>query len=83
MEVRASARPAIVIKCSRVTCQLHLMDAMGRPPVDTPKSLPVSLRLPPDVKAAAERAAKDDTRSMSSFMEKLLTEHLKAKGYLK
>lgn len=56
---------------------------MGRPPVDTPKSLPVSLRLPPEVKAAAEKAAKDDTRSMSSFMEKLLTEHLKAKGYLK
>ncbi len=83
MEVRASARPAFVIKCSQKTCQLHLMDAMGRPPVDTPKSLPVSLRLPPDVKAAAERAAKDDTRSLSSFMEKLLTEHLKAKGYLK
>ena len=56
---------------------------MGRPPVDTPKTLPVSFRLPPDVKAAAERAAKDDTRSVSSFMEKLLTEHLKATGYLK
>ncbi|WP_244540865.1 hypothetical protein [Methylobacterium sp. yr668] len=59
------------------------MDAMGRPPVDTPKTLPVSFRLPPEVKAAAEKAAKDDTRSVSSFMEKLLTEYLKAKGYLR
>ena len=59
------------------------MDAMGRPPLENRKSLPVSFRLPPDVKAAAERAAKDDTRSVSSFVEKLLTEHLKAKGYLK
>ena len=59
------------------------MDAMGRPPLETKKSVPVSFRLTPEVKAAAEMAAKDDTRSMSSFVEKLLIEHLKAKGYLK
>jgi hypothetical protein len=58
------------------------MDDMGRPSTTTPKSLPVSLRLPPEVKAAAELAAKDDTRSLSSFLEKLLTDHLKAEGYL-
>lgn len=58
------------------------MDAMGRPSTPTPKTLPVSLRLPPDVKAAAEQAAKDDTRSLSSFLEKLLTDYLKAEGYL-
>ncbi len=62
--------------------QLHLMREMGRPPSPTPKSLPVSVRLPPEVKSAAEKAAKDDLRSLSSFMEKLLTEHLKVKGYL-
>lgn len=55
---------------------------MGRPSIPNPKSLPVSLRLPPEVKAAAELAAKDDTRSLSSFLEKLLTDHLKAEGYL-
>jgi hypothetical protein len=55
---------------------------MGRPPLATPKSLPVSIRLPPSVKAAAEKAAGDDTRSLSSFIEKLLTDHLKRKGYL-
>jgi hypothetical protein len=35
------------------------------------------------LKAAAEKAAKQDVRSVSSFIEKLPTEHLKAKGYLK
>jgi hypothetical protein len=47
------------------------------------KSHPVSLRLPPEVKVAAEKAAKDDFRSLSSLIEKLLTEHLRAKGYVK
>ena len=55
---------------------------MGRPVALSPKSLPVSVRLPPEVKAAAERAAKEDTRSLSSLLEKLLTDHLRAKGYL-
>jgi hypothetical protein len=34
------------------------------------------------VKEAAERAAKDDTRSLSSLIQRVLVEHLKAKGYL-
>ena len=56
---------------------------MGRPPLETPKTLPVSLRLPPAVKAAAEKAAKEDTRSLSSYLEKVLTEHLRKTGFLK
>lgn len=36
----------------------------------------------PVMKTAAEKAAKDDARSLSSLIEKLLTEHLKANGYL-
>jgi hypothetical protein len=64
--------------------QLHLIDyTMGRPPLTTLKSLPVSVRLPANVKAAAESAAKADARSLSSFIEKLLTDHLRKKGYLK
>jgi hypothetical protein len=59
------------------------METMGRPPSAEPKSLPVSLRLPPKVKAAAEAAAKADTRSLSSYVERLLTEHLRKSGYLK
>jgi hypothetical protein len=31
----------------------------------------------------ANRGSGDDTRSLSSFIEKLLTDHLKRKGYLK
>ena len=57
-------------------------DFMGRPVTPTPKSLPVSVRLPPEVKTAAEKAARDDTRSLSSFLEKLLTDDLRSKGYL-
>lgn len=29
-----------------------------------------------------DKAAQDDSRSVASYVEKLLTEHLKAKGYL-
>jgi len=46
------------------------------------KSHPVSVRLPMAVKKAAEKAAKDDTRSLSSLLEKVLTDHLRSKGYL-
>jgi hypothetical protein len=46
------------------------------------KSLPVSFRLPPDTKAALEKAARDDARSTSSLMEKLVTDWLKQNGYL-
>jgi hypothetical protein len=59
------------------------MDKMGRPPSTEPKSLPVSLRLPPKVKHAAEAAAKEDARSLSSYLEKLLTDHLRKQGFLK
>ncbi|MGB8364908.1 MAG: ribbon-helix-helix protein, CopG family [Rhizomicrobium sp.] len=40
------------------------------------KTLPISLRLPPETKAALERAAKADHRSLSSLMEKILTDWL-------
>ncbi|WP_283206834.1 hypothetical protein [Methylobacterium thuringiense] len=43
----------------------------------------MNLRLQPSLKETAERAAADDQRSLTSLVEKVLTEHLKAKGYLK
>ena len=46
------------------------------------KTAQVKLRLAPELKAAAERAAADDHRSLTSLIEKLLSDHLKAKGYL-
>jgi len=46
------------------------------------KSVPISFRLPPDTKTALEKAAKEHTRSVSSMLEKLVTDFLKEKGYL-
>ena len=46
------------------------------------KSLPVSFRLPLPTKEALENAAKDDVRSVSSLMEKILKDWLVERGYL-
>ena len=43
---------------------------------------PFSVRLLPPVRAAGEKAADDDHRTLGSLMEKLLVDHLKANGYL-
>jgi hypothetical protein len=37
---------------------------------------------PPEVKVAAEKAAEEDHRSLSSYIEKLLIEQLRKKDYL-
>jgi hypothetical protein len=42
----------------------------------------VMVRMTPSLRTLAEKAAKDDARSLSSLIEKLLAEHLKAEGYL-
>ena len=47
------------------------------------KTAQVNLRIRPDLKKAAEEAAAEDQRSLTSLVEKLLTEYLRAKGYLK
>ncbi len=41
-----------------------------------------NLRLEPELKEAAERAAADDHRSLTSLIEKLLSEYLRGRGYL-
>jgi hypothetical protein len=46
------------------------------------KTATLNLRIEPRLKKAAEQAAADDRRSMTSLVEKLLQEHLEAKGYL-
>ncbi len=46
------------------------------------KDAPLSFRVEADLKAALEKAAKDDRRSVSSMTEKILEEWLKAKGYI-
>jgi len=47
------------------------------------KSGILNLRIDPRLKELAAKAAADDQRSLTSLMEKLLVEHLKAKGFLK
>jgi len=47
------------------------------------KTAQVNLRIDPELKAAADKAAASDQRSLTSLVEKLLTEHLKAGGHLK
>ena len=44
---------------------------------------PLGVRMSPDTKAALDKAAKDEVRSLSSLIEKILTDWLKSKGYLK
>jgi hypothetical protein len=46
------------------------------------KSATLNLRIAPEIKAAAEKAAADDRRSLTSLIEKLLIAHLKDKGYM-
>lgn len=46
------------------------------------KSAILQLRIRPSLKAAAEKAASDDERSLTSLMEKLLADYLRKKGYL-
>jgi hypothetical protein len=43
------------------------------------KTAQVNLRIRPSLKAAAERAAADDHRSLTSLVEKLLTDHLRSR----
>jgi hypothetical protein len=46
------------------------------------KSALVQLRIRPSMKAAAEKAAAADERSLTSLIEKLLADYLRKKGYL-
>jgi hypothetical protein len=46
------------------------------------KTAQVNLRMKPDMKEAAEKAAADDHRSLTSLIEKLLADYLRKKGYL-
>jgi len=51
-------------------------------PAET-KSAQVNLRLQPSLKAAAEKAAEADHRSLTGLIEKLLTDYCRKKGLLK
>lgn len=47
------------------------------------KTAQVNLRIDPKLKDAADKAAAEDQRSLTSLIEKLLTDHLRKTGHLK
>jgi hypothetical protein len=47
------------------------------------KAATLVLRIGPEIKALAQRAAADDRRSLASLVELLLSDYLRAKGYLR
>lgn len=47
------------------------------------KTAQVNLRIDPDLKTLADKAAEADQRSLTSLIEKLLTDYLKKQGFLK
>lgn len=47
------------------------------------KTHALSFRVEPEIKEGLERAAQDDTRSLSSMIEKILADWLREHGYLK
>jgi hypothetical protein len=47
------------------------------------KTATLNLRIEPAIKEAAERAAAEQRRSLTSLVELLLVEHLRANSYLK
>jgi hypothetical protein len=46
------------------------------------KTAQLNLRISPALKAAIEKAAEDDQRSVTSLLEKLMTDHLRERGLL-
>jgi hypothetical protein len=52
-------------------------------PAPVTTQVPLGFRVDPELKDALERAAKDDERSLSSLVQKVLREWLKEKGFMK
>ena len=49
---------------------------------EMPKTAALAFRIDTDMKAALEVAAKEDSRSVSSLVDKILAEWLRDQGYL-
>ena len=47
------------------------------------KTAPLGLRITPSLRAALDKAAAADDRPLASYVERVLAEHLRKKGYLK
>jgi hypothetical protein len=49
---------------------------------DMPKTAALAFRIDAGMKAALEKAARDDSRSVSSLCDKIIAEWLRAHGYM-
>jgi hypothetical protein len=47
------------------------------------KDYAISIRVDETIRAAIEKAARDDMRSITSYAERAIVEDLRSKGYLK
>ena len=56
---------------------------MAKPPQKPKVWPPLSVRFDQDIRAALEKAAKDDRRPVSHLVQKVMADWLKAGGYLK
>lgn len=45
------------------------------------KTTPLGIRFSPEVKAALDKAAKDEARSLSNLIERIVAEWLRSNGY--
>jgi hypothetical protein len=52
-------------------------------PEQRKKTAQVNLRIMPALKTAADKAAAADNRTLTSLIEKLLSDYLRKQGYLK
>jgi len=63
--------------------ELFMAKAPAAKETKTGPGIITSTRFAPPVRAALDKAAADDARTTSSLIQKIVTEWLKAKGYLK
>jgi hypothetical protein len=47
------------------------------------KTVPLGLRITPTLKSALDKAAADDDRPLAAYVERVLADHLRKKGYLR
>jgi hypothetical protein len=60
-----------------------LIMAKKAKPATPEVTISTSVRFLPSVKAALDKAARDDSRTTSQLVQKIITDWLKEKGYLK
>jgi hypothetical protein len=83
--MRSNSCGPLAIVC-RSVIQTHTMPDVNRTDIqnlqDEKRTAVFQVRMRPSVKAAGEKAAAADNRSLASLMEMLLIEHLRARRYL-